>query len=221
MLEDENTYYIAWMFKCPTKGVLLETTIRSLTGAKYVHVDTLFIPPVQMDKNHRMGIGPSGPVARSDVMKQLFSTFIGESFSAYTPREWRSRSNETHGMIALHVQEEEFFRAREYVADLCTKKVPYNMSDLVLCGMPSAFSRDLMQDVEPTPIPSKLFCSQAMVLILRHSIQPGRVNASLVQALDAVNSRACSPIAFWKMMLPHCVQLDVDSYVKDGAMVRL
>jgi hypothetical protein len=220
-LEDEDTYYIAWMCKCPTKGVMLETAIRAFTGAKYVHVDAVFIPPVGKDRDPRMSGGPAAAQTRKDVMKQLFSTFIGEKFGAYSPKEWTKRSNETHGMIALQVHEDEFYRAREYMADLCTKGVAYNMSDLVVCGMPNTLSKGFMSDVDSSSIPSKVFCSQAMVLMLRHCVLPGRSNAPLIQTLNTVNSRGCSPQVFWDMMLPHCVQLDVESYVKDGAMVRL
>jgi hypothetical protein len=95
------------------------------------------------------------------VMKILFSVYVGEVFSYYVPAEWLHRSESTHTMMALQVQPEELAKAWEYVMDLCNAKVPYNMTDLMLCCMPSMVTRDLLYDVDTRKkIPSKVFCSQ-------------------------------------------------------------
>lgn len=46
-----DRYHIGFMFRTPIKGLVTDFLISKVTGAEYVHVDTVFIPP--QPKKHR------------------------------------------------------------------------------------------------------------------------------------------------------------------------
>ena len=211
-----DEHHIAFMFRTPIKGMMSDALIARVTGAKYVHVDTVFVPP--LIQGHRPIIEHHD---REEIMKQLFSTYVGESFKGYTPVHWTQRNNDTHHMLLLSVSEEEYNRARAYICDLCHSNVTYNYVDLVLCGVPIAIAMVITSDIGPYPIPKTAYCSQAVILILRHAIAPGRIAAPLVQMLDSTNSRACSPMMLCNMLGPHCTSIDVARYVTNRELVSL
>lgn len=209
--EGEDGFHIGFMFRRPIRGLATDVLISGFTGAKFVHVDTLFVPPAT---GHSDG-------QRADTMRQLFSTYIGEHFCGYTPAGWADRSNDTHDMLLLSVNEEEYTQARRYVSDLCQAKTAYNYLDLALCAMPNTMATALANEVGPYPLPVKVYCSQAAVLMLRHCLQPGRANAALLQCLSTANSRACSPMMLYMLLIPHCQRLDVAQYVGRNALHHL
>jgi hypothetical protein len=208
-----DEHHIAFMFRTPIKGMMSDTLIAKMTGAKYVHVDTVFVPPVPRALLEQQ--------EREETMKQMFSTYVGESFKGYTPVHWTQRNNDTHHMLLLSVSEEEYNRARAYVCDLCHSNVTYNYVDLVLCSVPNAIAKGITCDIGPYPIPKTAYCSQAVILILRHAIAPGRIAAPMVQMLDSTNSRACSPMMLCNMLGPHCTSIDVARYVINRELVNL
>jgi hypothetical protein len=159
-----DEYHLAFMFRTPIKGMISDALIAKLTGAKYVHVDTVFVPPIPGMGIQRRPI--SEHEEREDTMKQMFSTYVGESFSGYTPVHWLQRNNDTHFMLLLSVSEEEYDRARAYTCDLCLSNVGYNYVDLALCGIPNAVAMGIASDIEPHPIPKTAYCSQAAILTL-------------------------------------------------------
>lgn len=59
---------------------------------------------------------------------------------------------------------------RAYVVELCSRKIPYNYLDLALCAMPKSMASMMASDIPTLPVPKTLFCSQAVVLILRHAL---------------------------------------------------
>lgn len=204
----KESHNIGFMYRAPMDEIVTDKIISRVTGAKYVHVDIVFIPPLEQELN------------RKEVCKQLFSTFVGEYFKPYTPKMWDKRNNSTHSMYVLSVSSEEYDSARKYMADLCVQKVSYNYTDLTLCGLPRFFSATLASDVDPYPIPKSVYCSQAAILMLRNAIQPSRINAPLVETLKKVNSRACSPMTLLHLLEPYCTQVDVAEFVSDTGTLK-
>ena len=209
--EGEDGFHIGFMFRRPIRGMATDLLISGLTGARLVHVDVLFVPPATGCSDGQ----------RTDTMRQLFSTYIGEHFCGYMPTGWSERSNDSHEMLLLSVNGDEFDRSRAYVSDLCQARTPYNYLDLALCGMPNTMVTSLANEVGPYPLPAKVYCSQAAVLMLRHCLEPGRANAALLQCLSTANSRACSPMMLYTLLMPHCKRLDVAQYVGRSVLQHL
>lgn len=214
MMQDHHTaaeqrvHRIGFMHRTPLKSMVSDIVLATMTHAKFMHVDIVFVPP-------------EGTENRSDIMKQLFSAYVGETFCAYTPQKWAERDNNSHSMLLLDVTEDEYYRAREYMCDMKTSNVAYNYVDLALCGVPNYVAMAMAHDQSPYPIPKSVYCSQAAILMLRHAISPGRSNASIIWSLDKVNNRACSPSRLYSLLLPHCARVDVKAYVQDGRVVRI
>lgn len=223
--DTENQNYIGFMFRKPDNTIWADKIIRGATGASFTHVDCVFIPS-STDSSILKELKPLPSYfensSQDDLtmsreehhMKLMFSTYVGEEFTYYVPREWIHRSNETHGMLILQVQPEELIHAWKYLMALCDAEIPYNMADLMLCCVPTSMVSTLIKDVDIWKMPSKVFCSQAMVLMLKQSIQTGRVNALLIKELQAMNSRATSPMELFRKLQPHCIQIDVNEYVQ-------
>lgn len=106
------TYQLGFMFRAPVKEIVTDTIISSVTAAKYIHIDMLFIPPVKLSSDLSGRPVSDDSSYRADTIKQLFSTFVGEKFSSYRPSGWTERTNTSHGMLVLDVSEEEYDRAR-------------------------------------------------------------------------------------------------------------
>lgn len=177
-MDTKQTCYIGFMYRIPNPGIFLDRVIKCTTGARYVHVDCVFIPSESMDvaellKPWPERYGLEKMEREKHVMKLLFSIHIHETFGYYVAKEWDLRDDETHSMQILEVQEEELINAWKYFMELSSAKIPYNTMDLMLCTLPNIISRDFLCDVDDTKLPSKVFCSQAMVLMLKHAMQPG------------------------------------------------
>ena len=98
----------------------------------------------------------------------------------------------------------EFERMVSVLHDLCQCNIPYNYSDLLLCALPDIVQRNFIEDI-PSDSPAqitRLFCSQAMTIILRNSLDRER---PLQQMLAQTNSRT---------MLPQTLYSIVRSYTK-------
>ena len=204
----EPSYRIGFMHRTPLKTMVSDMVLATMTHAKYMHLDILFVPP-------------EGTEHRSDIMKQLFSAYVGETFCAYTPQKWGERDNASHSMLLLDVTEDEYYKAREYVCDLKVNNVAYNYMDLALCGVPNSVAMAMAHDQSPYPLPKTVYCSQAAVLMLRHAISPGRRNAAIIWSLAKTNNRACSPSMLHSLLAPHCSHVDVPSYVRGGEIVSV
>jgi hypothetical protein len=207
-------YHVGLMYRRPERlmkarnlGVAItDGIVSAFTRAKQVHVDIVFIPPIR-DMN------------RPDVVRQAFSTFLGECFGGYTSKDWSCRSEKTHRTHILRVSEQEYDACQKYVTDLCEAKTPYNYADLALCGIPNGIATAFNSDVDPYPLPKRMYCSQAVILMLRHAIQPGRENAALLASMQAANSRACSPQMLYTILAPHCRRIDTDRFATRGQVL--
>ena len=228
LMEENSNYshsnYIGFMFRKPDPNTWMDSFISKTTGAKYTHVDCVFIPSTEMDIANKLKPVPKYFTQSADdvplemnrerhVMRIMFSIYMQETFSYYVPKEWAHRSNDTHAMLLLQVCPDELVACWKYLMDLSDAKVPYNTSDLMLCCVPSIISRNFFKEVDSSSIPSEVFCSQAMILMLKQCIKTGRMNALLIKELKDMNSRATSPMEMFRRLGPHCMQVDVECFV--------
>lgn len=203
-------YHIGLMFQKKTPGSTWESFVSKMIDGPFVHVDMCFVPSK----------APKAP-PRLETMKQLFSTFVGEHFSGYVPKGWTNRSNLTHTLLLIPVSSETWDRARNYVSMLCSKKTPYNYSDLALCPLSNSAVNLLAKDVDAFPTPRTVFCSQAAVLTLRHALSSSTTNSLIKDAIWSVNSRGCSPMGLYTILqgiYGGVLRVDVDDYVHDGVL---
>ena len=169
---EPEQFYIGVMFRAQLKGSVSDYLISKITGGKWDHVDTLFVPCKPKGthmEDGRISIAEHQLVSRRQNMRELFSTYVREYYRGYVPRMWDQRKEGDYLLMLLPVTERQYERGRQYVSELCARKVPYNYTDLTLCAMPCGVSNFFGPDVKPHPIPSRLFCSQAAVLMLRYA----------------------------------------------------
>lgn len=162
----------------------MESVVSVLSGPQ-VHVD--LIPD------------PCDPYAYTSYMFENFSK--NTTLNAYTP--------ESHVAIRLEMNDAEKKRAVEYLEGCVERSVPYNYPDLMTCIAPAASW--VVSDVPPSE-PKTLFCSQAAVLCLKHSVDP---ESPIGQAVAKVHSRLTTPSALykWAKALGTEVEVQPDMYM--------
>lgn len=256
--DQDGRWMMGFMFRKPMNCMASDMFIHAITRAEYVHVDILFFyekkkrvrittnsqegrekgelraqeeSEAEEERRRRMRSASSSsqsPAKRSE----LFSIFMGEKFAAYTTRSWSARDNDTHSLLVTEIQEHQFDKARKYVADLCMSDVSYNYKDLCSCLIPNAAAMAMLKDVDPYPIPKNVYCSQAVVLVLRYALSDvydgekpfvqyradssgdeGAVSHPLLEAVERINSRSCSPMMLYNIMKNICVYRDVPTFV--------
>ena len=189
-----------------------EQLVAKLIHGAMVHVDMLFVPKqvsvLRPEHEH---------IPRMQTMRELFSTFVGEHFCGFVPKGWLERSNETHALLLIPLQDDKWDRARQYVSQLCAKKTPYNYSDLPMCSVSNTMVNTLLSDVTTIPTPRTVFCSQAALLTLRHAFDDTPTKLYL---LSSINSRGCSPVSLYNMLqgMQDTIRVDVDMYVKHNTL---
>ena len=77
-------------------------------------------------------------------------------------------------------------------------KIPYNTADMVMSQMPLPHPKD--KDLFHS---RALFCSQALVLVLRECLEPEH---PLQTHLAAINSRTISPSQVFEVLKQHCIR---------------
>lgn len=126
------------------------------------------------------------------VYGKAYTAYVNETFSENEV----DRNNSLMSFMELPVTIEEEQAIYDWVKTHVEKKTPYNYNDLCLCVVPLPFMKDADANDAKT-----LFCSQACVLALRSALTE---NQDLVNALSNVNSRLCTPQAFYKVISPFC-----------------
>jgi len=231
LIPDIHTCYIVFMYRKPDPAIPTDQLIKFATGAEYTHVDCIFVPCKSMDIDTDLLPLPSYFTQvhtekirmnrEMHVMRILFSSYLGENFTYYVPSEFGVRTNNTHSTMALEVQPDEMKSAWKYMMALAEQKVPYNASDLLMCCLPETISYRFLRDVAKHKMPKKVFCSQAMVLMLKHCMQPNRVNGALLADMQYMVSRATSPMELFKKLYAYCIELDTDSFVQESVLCML
>lgn len=161
---------------------LLKKLVRILTGP-YVHTELVL-------SFHNFD---DAGAAETDHVG--YSTFMSETFSRI-PHKEMAYTDDCHDFLNVPVTPEELYRLRK-ACDACVEsKIPYNTSDMVLSQLP-------MRNPEEHDLYSSkaLFCSQAVVLLLRVCLDKTH---ALQKPLAALNSRTVSPSHLYDAMRPFC-----------------
>jgi hypothetical protein len=98
-------------------------------------------------------------------------------------------------MYAFHsidLTQNQFNRFVEWNLVQVLNKCPYNYKDLPLQILPARLTRSTVHDLTTTQAttPKKLFCSQAVILALRHALEPTH---RVSHALANINTRLSTP----------------------------
>lgn len=140
-------------------------------AGRYVHVDVFF--------------WTSDPSVEANYTNSLvYTAYMGQYFSAYANFKY---SSDTNDLYCIDIDPCVWWTGLTYANSLCESNIAYNYTDLALC-LNDAFFLNVCSDIN-TDIATiqKLYCSQAILLILRVMF-PDK------PALFNCNSRACSPL---------------------------
>ena len=146
----------------------------------------------------------AGPYVHTEIIvSQLLPNPIHTSYSAYVGNKFSRTfqrdlvfSDQTHDFLNIDVSEEELYLISKTCEACVNCKIPYNTSDMVLSILP------FRSPSEPTIATcSSLFCSQAVVLILRSCLKNEH---PLLPNLMGVNSRTVTPSQLYTHLQPTC-----------------
>ena len=146
----------------------------------------------------------AGPYVHTDmIVSQLepknantaYSSFMGEGFG----RVFQNRfgfSNSTHDFIFIDATREERMRVSQACEACIISKKAYNTKDMILSILPLRNPKE--KSLYET---ASLFCSQAMILILRSCLDPEN---PLQTILWSVNSRTTTPSQLYTLLESAC-----------------
>jgi hypothetical protein len=146
----------------------------------------------------------AGPYVHTDmIISQIapapihtaYSSYMGEGFMRVFQHEF-CFSAKTHDFLFLDVTPEEIRKISETCEACAESKIGYNTRDMVLCIVPlrQPKEKDLFQA-------GSLFCSQAMILILRSCLNPEH---PLQAVLQNVHSRTTTPSQLFTALQSAC-----------------
>jgi len=165
---------------------MLKKLVKVLAGP-YVHVEMV----VTQAEFNLSGITPPATLKHT-----AYSAFMSETFARIDQRDfWYD--DESHDFLSLSVSPEELYRIQT-ACEACVKsKIPYNTTDMFFSQIPlrNPTERDLYHN-------KTLFCSQAMVLVLRSCLDPDH---ELQGPLAMVNSRTITPSHLYDLLKPYCM----------------
>jgi hypothetical protein len=146
----------------------------------------------------------SGPYVHTDMIvtpgttqrPASYTAYMGERFSKNTVHHF---SDESHDFLRVEVDADEYDRLWRTCEACVLCKIPYNTKDMILSVVP-------MRNPTERPLDKcrSLFCSQAMVLILRSCLDEAH---RVLGTLHDVNSRVVSPTALYEHLLPHSTKV--------------
>jgi hypothetical protein len=135
----------------------------------------------------------AGPYVHTDIIvSQLkptqvhtsYSSFMGENFTRIFQKDFWFRED-THDFIFIDVTQDELLKISQTCEACAQSKIQYNTRDMALCLVPFRCPRERTLFETRT-----LFCSQAVILILRSCLDPDH---PLQSALNEINSRNTTP----------------------------
>lgn len=165
---------------------MLKQLVKVLAGP-HVHVEMIV---TQAAFNHE-GTFPS-----ATLLHTAYSAFMSETFARIDQRDFCYNDN-THDFLSLSVSADELYRIQKACEACVQSKIPYNTTDMVFSQIPlrNPTERDIYQS-------KSLFCSQAMVLVLRSCLD---ADHELQAPLATVNSRTISPSHLYSLLKPYCM----------------
>lgn len=150
--------------------------------------------------------------------KFCFSAYMGQPFEVCMMNR-AMIMDETMSNVYIDVSDEEYERCMSFMMALVEKKTRYDYFDaMVLMPMApksstttrrSSFSSQvintLVEDADsrsPEGI-KRVFCSQSVVLMLRHALNPYGAHGKLLEHINSVNSKLVSPKQVVEMLVSH------------------
>lgn len=140
------------------------------------------------------------PLDRLSIIS--YTAYMHEKFSSTLMGRELAESRD-HVNIAIAIDQDECTRMQDYFSAL-VDRVAYNYKDLMLAmGFMGhgTFMNTMCEDIDgsdPTTI-KQVYCSQAMVLMMRYCLNPDS-NAELLKEINALNSRAVTPHALFNVI---------------------
>ena len=133
--------------------------------------------------------------AHPRAIHTAYSAYMSHTFSRTFQKDF-CFEDQCHDFLYIPVSTDELQRICQTCEACVETKIPYNTRDMVLSQVPlrNPAEHDLFHT-------STLFCSQAVILILRscldemHSLQP---------YLSNVNSRTVTPSQLYELLKPQC-----------------
>lgn len=144
----------------------------------------------------------AGPYVHTEMIVSTRNSHV--AYSAYMSENFSRTENfdfndEKFDFLLLPLSSEEAERISS-TCEACVKsKIPYNTRDMVFSQVP--FRHPTEEDIFHA---HTLFCSQALVLVLRSCLDKDHV---LQANLATVNSRTVSPSQVFSILSPHCKEL--------------
>jgi hypothetical protein len=164
----------------------MKKLVKFLAGP-YVHVEMV------ITQTHFHHLNQSPPATLSHT---AYTAFMAETFARVEQKDfWYD--DESHDFLSLSVTAEELYRIHTACEACVESKIPYNTSDMLFSPIPlrNPTERDIYHC-------KTLFCSQAMVLVLRSCLDPGH---ELQGPLSTVNSRTITPSHLYELLKPYCL----------------
>ena len=131
------------------------------------------------------------------ITRTAYSAYVDDVFSS-TPERNFGFSDSTHDFLQVAASVDEMERIKNTCESRVEVRTPYNLKDMVLSIVP--FRQPVEKDIFAV---KTLFCSQAMVLILRSCLEPEH---PVIHALKPYNSRTISPSQLYTALTPVCEQ---------------
>jgi hypothetical protein len=153
------------------------------------------------------------PIDESNPEHTLVCTcYVGENFTASLSSK-KEFSDASHVALAIQTTNEEQDAITSYLYTLTERHVRYNYTDVAAMVLPTSFRTSLMGDVnteDPNGV-SSLFCSQAVVLVLRNCLNHER---DITKTLKAVNSRCVLPNTLYYLIYPFSRRISCEALQK-------
>ena len=126
-----------------------------------------------------------------------YSAYVGSVFSRTFQKDF-AFSDQTHDYLNIDVSEDELYLISKTCEACANCKIPYNTSDMVFSILP-------MRHPSESTISTctSLFCSQAMVLILRSCLTKENLLFDHISSLE-LNSRTVTPTQLYTALKPIC-----------------
>ena len=147
----------------------------------------------------------AGPYVHTDIIvsqvnptniSTAYSSFMGEGFGRVFQKDFWFSCN-THDFLFIDVSQEELTKISETCEACVLSKKPYNTKDMVLCLVPLRTPRE--KDIFEA---DSLFCSQAMILILRSCLNQEH---PLQATLHCMHSRKTTPSQLYTELKSTCI----------------
>ena len=147
----------------------------------------------------------AGPMIHVDIVpgdeRLAYTSYMFETFSVSPVQGY---STDTHECLNLPVTQEEHDAAKEMLLRFVQKNIKYNYNDVFRCMLPGPTTFD-GKDVEHEDDIKTLYCSQAVLLVLRSCLVN---NKDLVDKLSAMNSRFTTPNMLYEVLSLHAEQAE-------------